>query len=174
MAEDKKKKKKEGDKGNKKKGLPPLVLVAVGAALGGAGVVFVAPRHEPVTVDPTPLVPKKVQVEVDKSIDHNFNPRVERGKSMGSVKIKFNYVTLEQDSEIAEELIKRNWDRMTSNVLLFLSSQTPEQIMDPENILHLEKQLRESMTLTLFPPEEGEKTGIAVVKEILWMKKQVQ
>ncbi len=169
------KSKKEGDKeSKKKKGLPPLVLVAVGAALGGVGMVFLAPKPDPVYADPTPFVPKKVQVEVDKPVEHSFNPRVSRGKAMAQVKFKFNYVTLEQDREVAEESIKHNWDRMSSVVLILLTAQTPEQIMDPKNNLHLEKQLRETMTLSLFPLEEGEKTGIAVVKEVLWMKKVVQ
>ena len=172
MAEDKNK--KEDEKSGKKKGLPALVLVAVGAALGGAGTVVMVPKQDPVSSNPAPQVPKKVFADVEEAVEHSFNPRATHGSAMASVKFKFNYVTLEQDREEARELVKRNWDRMTSRVLLLLSAQTPEQIKDSENSLHLEKQLREVMTLALFPPEEGEKAGIAVVKEILWMKKVVQ
>jgi len=172
VAEDKNK--KEDEKSGKKKGLPALVLVAVGAALGGAGTVVMVPKQDPVSSNPAPQVPKKVFADVEEAVEHSFNPRATHGSAMASVKFKFNYVTLEQDREEARELVKRNWDRMTSRVLLLLSAQTPEQIKDSENSLHLEKQLREVMTLALFPPEEGEKAGIAVVKEILWMKKVVQ
>ena len=172
MAEEKSK--KEDGKAGKKKGLPPLVLVAVGAALGGAGTVVMVPKPEPVHANPTPNVPKKVHADVEKSIEHSFNPKVSRGKAIAVVNFKFSYVTLEQDSEEAQQMIKRNWDRMTSKVLLLLADQTPKQIQDSENNLHLEKQLRETMTLTLFPPMEGDKAGIAVVREILWMKKVVQ
>lgn len=172
MADDKKK--KEGDKEGKKKGLPPIVLVAIGAALGGAGMVVMSPTPAPVESQHLPIVPVKVLTEVDKTVEHSFNPNTDRGKSMASVSFRFNYVTLEPDSAAAEEAVKHNWDRMSSSVLLLLSAQTPEQIKSTKNSLHLEKQLREAMTLSLFPPQEGEKTGIAVVKEILWRKKFVQ
>ncbi len=172
MAEDEKK--KEDAKEGKKKGLPPLVLVAVGAALGGAGVVFMAPKQEQVQDEPRPSVPEIIDCMVEDPIEHNFNPRTDRGRSAATFSFKFSYRVSKDNAEEAEALREKNWDLMKSKVLLLFMQHTPEELTDTKENIHLEKLMRETMTLSLFPPEEGGESGIAVVKDILWKKRLVQ
>lgn len=169
MADEKDKKKEEGEDG-KKKGLPPIVLVAVGAALGGAGTVFMLPTPEPDQAAHVPEVPEIERVLHPDAVEHNFNPRNNRSKAMAQIHLKFIYKTYKDDADAAHEEIKQHWEIMRSKVLFELQKQSPDELLHADNRPQLEKVLRETMTLSLFPAEDGEKTGIAVVDEVLITK----
>lgn len=166
MAEDKEKKDNE-DEGGKKKGLPPIVLVAVGAALGGAGMVFMSPapeeHHEPAEPEPEYKLLEHPDV-----IKLHFNPRQDRGSMMARVEFRFVYKLDMMDEAAALKSIKDHWNQMYSRILLRLSRETPQGLKDPDNRAHIENDLITEMSLTLFP--DGEQ----VVKQILWKDFYVQ
>jgi hypothetical protein len=92
VAEDKK---KDGDgkadEGKKKKGLPPIVMIAVGAIVGGAGRRLRDPtedrrgqgRGARLRARSTSSTPTRSRM--------TFNPRTKAGKGIGRVKFKFVY-----------------------------------------------------------------------------------
>ena len=89
MAEDKKEADSKAEGAKKKKGLPPFVLIAVGAIVGGAGVVFAVP---PKTVEvPQPV---KVYEPLDgthpDSIQHEFNPPTQPCKGIAPVALRYD------------------------------------------------------------------------------------
>lgn len=171
MADDNK---KEGDgkvDGGRKKGLPPIVLVAVGAALGGAGVVFAVP-------------PKKVEVHVQQaahtflSVQHpdlmefQFNPRSDVGKKYASASFYFVYGVRDDREDAAFEAIKAHWDRARSNVLELLGSRTMSDLNADNGMRVLAKDLVDELDAALFPGTREDKP--ARVSEILWSKWIVQ
>ena len=157
------KKTDEAQEGGKKKGLPPIVLVAVGAALGGAGVVFMSPSPEPVVVhEPAEPEPEYKLFEHPDLVKLHFNPRQERGSMVAKVEFQFVYKADANHAEQIVEDIKKHWNQMYSRVLLRLSRETPAGLRDPDNKPHLENDLIREISLSLFPEEN------AVVTQILW------
>ena len=172
MADNKKKDgdgKGEGDQ--KKKGLPAIVLVAAGAALGGAGVVFAVP-------------PKVVEVEVEAPhyeyidvvhpdvLDFTFNPTSKSGRGMASFKFQFVYTVREDREAEALELIKERWLDANSNMITMLSNRSMEELRTEPGIVMLEKAVIDDLDRTFFPAHNGDK--VAKVARFIWVKKIFQ
>lgn len=170
MADDKK---KEGDakaEGAKKKGLPPIVLIAVGAAVGGGGVVFLVP-------------PKQVEVKVEEPVyefvdlqhpdlmEFQCNPRTSAGKAYLSAAFYFVYRVREDREAEAVEAIKASWDRARSHVLQLLKARTMQELNAENGQRVLAKDLVDELDATMFP---GKGDKVATVTEILWSKWMVQ
>jgi flagellar basal body-associated protein FliL len=158
-------KKKEADAGGgKKKGLPAFVLVAAGAVLGGAGVVFaVPPKVKEVRVEAPHY--EDVDVTHPDSIKKSFNPRTRTGKGQARVEFKLVYTVREDRRGDAFELIRANWDQAQSNALMLLKNRSMEELQSDLGMRQLEKDLIEELDRTLFPnrPEK-----LARVTRVLW------
>lgn len=160
-------KKKEGDgkpEEGKKKGLPAIVMVAVGAILGGAGVVFAVP---PKVVE-KPVEQKKyelVDVTHPDLIDHSFNPK--SGRGIAQVKFRFIYTVREDLEEKAFDSIKENWEKARSQCLGILCSVSREELNSEAGKAYLRSNLVDELDRTLFPDRP---TKIAKVTDILWDK----
>ncbi len=167
MAEDKKEADSKAEGAKKKKGLPPFVLIAVGAIVGGAGVVFAVP---PKTVEvPQPVkVYETLDVTHPDSIQHEFNPRTKAGKGIGRVALKFVYRVREDQEAAAFEQIKEHWEIANSNVLLLLKARSMEELQSESGVRMLEKDIQDDLDRTLFPTENGQK--IARVSRVMWSK----
>lgn len=166
MADEKKKPEGEEAEG-KKKGLPAIVLVALGAAAGGAGTVFMSPKqvedHGP--VEPTPDFQLKEHPDVVKL---HFNPMQERGSNLAKVEFHFVYKLDVNREEEVLEAIKTNWNQMFSRVLFRLRRETPNSLRDQDANDLLAHDLISEMSLALFPE------GQAVVKDIVWKSFYIQ
>ena len=167
MADEKTKDASAKPEGKKKKGLPPLVLIAVGAIAGGAGVVFAVP---PKTVEVKQEVkpPELVDVTHPDVIQHEFNPRTKAGKGMGRVALKFVYRVREDQEATAFDSIKENWEQANSNVLLILKTRSMEELGSEAGMRTLEKDILDDLDRTLFPGDA--KTKTARVTRVMWSK----
>lgn len=166
MAEDKN---QEPDKAEtpKKKGLPPLVLIAVGAIVGGAGVVFAVPPKTVEVVQPAKVY-ETLDVTHPDLIQHEFNPRTKAGKGIGRVALKFVYRVREDHEQAAFEQIKENWELANSNVLLLLKTRSMEELQSESGVRMLEKDILDDLDRTLFPERDGHR--IAKVSRVMWSK----
>ncbi|MCA8965912.1 MAG: hypothetical protein H6838_01085 [Planctomycetes bacterium] len=165
MAEDKK---KEADaKAGKKKGLPPIVMIAVGAILGGAGVVFAVPPKT-VEVKVEEPVHEFVDVTHPDQIKHEFNPRTKAGKGIASLALKFVYTVREDREGEAFEQIKEHWDVANSNVLVIMKQRSMEELQAESGVRILEKDVLDDLDRTLFPEVDGHK--VAKVTKVIWMR----
>lgn len=168
MAEDKNKEVEDKAGGApKKKGLPPLVLVAVGAIVGGAGVVFAVPPKTIEVVEPVKVY-ETLDVTHPDLIQHEFNPRTKAGKGIGRVALKFVYRVREDQEGAAFEQIKEHWELANSNVLLLLKTRSMEELQSESGVRMLEKDILDDLDRTLFPEHDGRK--IAKVSRVMWSK----
>ena len=166
MADDKKKEADgKAEDGKKKKGLPPVVLVALGAALGGAGVVFAVPPKT-VEVKAPVVVLATEQIEHPDKLEFRFNPRAETGKSYASVSFTFEYSVREDKKDAAFEAIKHGWGRARSQVTELLCGMTAQELQSPGGKRILAKSLIETLDATLFPTDGHEK--VATVNLVNW------
>ncbi len=167
MAEEKQKEDPKADAGKKKKGLPPIVMIAVGAIAGGAGVVFAVP---PKTIEVKQEVKPVEYVDVTHPdvIQHEFNPRTKAGKGVGRVALKFVYRVREDQEGEAFEKIKENWEQANSNVLLILKTRSYEELQTEAGVRTLEKDILDDLDRTLFPGDP--KTKIARITRVMWSK----
>ena len=168
------KKKKDGDgkdEEGKKKGLPPIVLIAVGAMLGGAGVVFaVPPKIVEVEVEEAHL--ELIDVEHPDILDFTFNPVSKTGRGIASFKFRFVYTVREDLEGDAFELVKERWLQINSNILMILSNRSMEELKTDSGIRMLEKDVIDDMNRTLFPAHND--VQIASVARLMWVKKLFQ
>ncbi|MCA8954255.1 MAG: flagellar basal body-associated FliL family protein [Planctomycetes bacterium] len=167
-------KKKDGDEKTdeaKKKGLPAIVLVAAGAALGGVGVVFAVPPKV-VEVEVEQPVFELVDIEHPDVLEFTFNPVSKTGRGIASFKFQFVYTVREDREEEAFELIKEKWRQVNSNILLILSNRSMDELRTESGIRMLEKDLIDDIDRTLFPERDGEK--VAKIARILWIKQLFQ
>lgn len=157
----------KADGGKKKKGLPPIVMIAIGAIAGGAGVVFaVPPKTIAVKEEVKPV--EFVDVTHPDVIQHEFNPRTKAGKGIGRVALKFVYRVREDQEETAFEQIKENWEQANSNVLLILKTRSMEELNSESGALTLQKDIQDDLDRTLFPGDP--KTKVARVTRVMWSK----
>lgn len=172
MAEDKK---KEGDgkaeEGKKKKGLPAIVMVAVGAVVGGAGVVFAVPPKEKVVVQAPPHF-EVVDVTHPDVIEHEFNPKSKAGRGIARFSFKFVYSVREDLEKDAYALIKDNWETAKSNVLEVLSNRSIEELNSETGRTLLMSDLVDDLDRSLFPGKKEDK--IARVERVIWVKRLYQ
>lgn len=167
MAEEKK---KEGDgkadEGKKKKGLPPIVLIAVGAIVGGAGVVFaIPPKVKEVKVEAPHF--EEIDVTHPDPIKKTLNPRSRTGKGTARVEFKFVYTVLENREEEAFESIKTHWEQANSNALMLLKNRSMEELQSDLGMRTLEKDLIDELDRVMFPGKGDEK--VATITRILWV-----
>lgn len=150
-----------------KRKLPALVLVAIGAVAGGAGVAIAVPqRTVEVRVEPKP--PAFVDVTHPDAIEHEFNPRTQAGKAFGRVAFKFVYTVRDDREKAAFDAIKVNWWLAKSSSLLLLKARTPAELNSESGQRVLEKDLLDALDKDLFPGKGEEK--VARITKIVWDK----
>ena len=171
MAEDKKKDADGKAEGKQKRGLPAIVMVAVGAIAGGAGVVFVVPPKQ-IEVPAQAKKYEPVDVTHPDFIEHAFNPKSKAGRGIATMKFLFVYTVREDLEADAFAMIKENWSLAKSNTLLILTNRSIEEFNNEASIRILEKDLIDDLDRTLFPGKKGEK--IARVTRVLWDKRLFQ
>lgn len=165
MSDDKKKEADpKAEEGKKKKGLPPIVMIAVGAIVGGAGVVFAIPPKT-VEVKVEEPVYELVDVRHPDSIKVTFNPRTKAGKGTARVEFKFVYRVREDLEEQAFEQIKANWEQANSNALMLLRKRSMEELQSETGMQILAADLIADLDRTLFATAEPR---IAKVVNVLW------
>jgi flagellar basal body-associated protein FliL len=163
VAEDKKKEADAKAEGGKKRGLSAIVMVAVGAVLGGAGVVFaVPPKKVEVVVEKPP--PRIQPIKHPDVVEITFNPQTEAGKGFASIKFKFTYEVREDLEQEAYKQVADNWDRARSNCLFMLGARTSRELGSDSGKRALVKDLTDELDHALFP-DDGHK--IARVSEVL-------
>jgi flagellar basal body-associated protein FliL len=164
-------KKKEGDAkvdAAPKKRLPTLVLVALGAIAGGAGVVFAVPPKT-IEVKVEAKVHEIVDVTHPDPIAHDFNPRTKPGNRIMRVQFKFVYTVREDREPDAFGLIKQHWDQVNSDVLVLLKQRSAEELQSDGGRAMLEKDIIDDLDRVLFPAgQNGEK--VARVTRVMWSK----
>ena len=165
MADDKKQADQKSEDGKQKKGLPPIVLIALGALVGGAGVVFAVPPKT-VEVEKEPVVYEQIDVTHPDLIKKEFNPRTRAGKGVARVSFKFVYTVREDLEDAAFAQIEQNWEHANSNVLLILKTRSMEELQSETGVRMLEHDLIQDLDRTLFPEHGGHK--VARVSRILW------
>lgn len=175
MAEEKEKK-QEGEAKvepatKKKRGFPAIAMVAAGAILGGAGVVFAVPPKE-VKVPEAKKPLELVDVTHPDYIEHAFNPKTKAGRGIATMKFKFVYTVREDLEREAFEQIKVNWDAACSNTLGILTNRSIEEFNTEASLRILEKDLIDDLDRTVFPTVKGEK--LARVTRIIWNKRLYQ
>jgi flagellar basal body-associated protein FliL len=161
---DDKKKEDSNDEG-KKKGLSPLVMIAIGALVGGAGVVFaIPPKTVEVEVEAPPL--EYVEVEHPDLILHTFNPRQRAGKGVAKVSFRFVFTVREDLQDAAYEAMKLHWNMANSKVLSVLRSRSVKELQSETGERMLEHDLIKALNEVFFHVEGGD--PIAQITEIMW------
>lgn len=160
---------KDGE--GKKKGLPAIALIAIGACLGGAGVVFaIPPKKVEVHVEAPPV--KVIPVQHPDLMEYTFNPRTDSGKAYASLSFYFVFEVREDEEALAFDQIKLHWDRAHSNCLLLLKARTLRELNSENGQRVLAKDLADELNASLFAPKDGVK--VARVSEVLWKKWMIQ
>ena len=149
------------------KTLLSLVLVALGAVAGGAGVVVAVPPKTIEQKGPEPVY-EFVDVVHPDPILHEFNPRSKVGKGIARVQLKFVYTVREDREAKAFARIEQQWEQVISNVLVLLKSRSMEQLRSDVGVAMLEKELIDDLDRTLFPGKGDQK--IARVTRVMWSK----
>jgi flagellar basal body-associated protein FliL len=166
VADDNNKEEEQGQDGAKqKRGLPAVLLIAVGAMLGGAGVVFAVPPKT-VEVPVSKPVYEIVDVVHPDLIRKEFNPRARVGKGVARVSFKFVYTVREDREQEAFEHIKEHWEQANSDVLLILKTRSMEELQAEAGVRMLEHDLIQALERTMFPGAKDERA--ASVTRILW------
>lgn len=155
----------------KKKALPVIAMVAAGAILGGAGVVFAVPPKE-IKVAETKKPLELVDVTHPDYIEHAFNPKSKAGRGIATMKFKFIYTVREDRERDAFEQIKTNWDLANSNTLCILTNRSIDEFNSEAGLRILEKDLIDDLDRTVFPTVRGEK--LARVTRVIWNKRLYQ
>jgi hypothetical protein len=158
---------KEAEAPKVKKGIPALILVAVGAMIGGAGTVFALPPKKVEVKQPKPPA-RVIQVQHPDLMEYVFNPRTEAGKAAASMSFYFVYEVNEDREKEAFEQIKVNWDRARGRCMLTLKSRMAKDLNSESGLLVLSKDLMVDLDAALFPAIKGDK--VARVTEVLWAK----
>lgn len=147
--------------GPAKRGLPRLVLVAVGAALGGVGVVFAVPPKK-VVVEVPEKAHEYVLCDSTEPMCFTVNPNSNRGKAVVVIKFGFQYKVREDRESHASEFVKVNWAKAESNVLLLLRGRDAAEFRDPNFDVTLQRDIQEELNNILFPGSKDEKIATVV------------
>jgi len=161
------KKKEENEEGKKKKGLPAIVMIAIGAVVGGAGVVFAVPPKTVVEQAPAPVF-EDVFITHPDVIEIEFNPRQRTGKAVARMSFKFVYkvhqdVKKTDKQDAAIKLIGQNWDSATATSLELLRSRTVKELGSEMGSKILKHDLIERLNNSFFPGEHP----VAQVSDVL-------
>ncbi len=151
-----------------KRRFPPFLFVALGAVLGGAGVVAAVPQKKP---EPPAVKqpPRIIPVQHPDLLEFVFNPRTEAGKAAASISFYFVYKVSVDLEDKAFEHIKANWDRARSGCIDLLTGRMVKDMNTEAGKATLAKDLIAELDATLFPPEPGGEK-VAQVSEVLWAK----
>lgn len=175
MAEEKKKEAdgKAEDGKKKKKGLPPIVMVAIGAIVGGAGVVFAVPPKEKVVKVEEPHY-EVIDVRHPDEIQHEFNPK-SRGAGRGIARMSFKFVySVREDLEPkAFALIKEHWEEGKAAALDVFANRSIEELNSEAGRRMLEKDMIDELDRALFPAAKKDEK-IARVTRVIWQKRLFQ
>ena len=167
-------------------GLLPVLLVAVGAAIGGAGVVVLSPK--PLPVEPGPPAPEIVAYEHPEPLAFVFNPQVKRGSKTAQVEIKFVY---EADRRLVEgdrprggesaggepatavrlppvlDAIKTYWNKASARCFEVLSNQDVDTLQSPDGKRYIKRLLIDELNATLFPEQQAKVVDVYLMKMIV-------
>lgn len=159
MADDKKKDAEA--KPGKKRAIPAIVMVVVGAIAGGAGVVTMLPPKT-VEVVKEPEVIEYKNPWVKEEIGHTFNPR--DSKRLATVALKLRFTARNELEEQAVELIKSNWPVVNAVTLEFLKRRTVEELGNSTAEQVMRREIQEELNRRLFA--EVGKEPIARISDI--------
>lgn len=150
-----------------RKTLLSIILIALGAMAGGAGVVVAVPPKTVEVVVREPVF-EFVDVVHPDPILHEFNPRSKVGKGIARVQLKFVYTVREDRESKAFARIEQQWEQVISNVLVLLKSRSMEELRSDVGVAMLEKELIDDLDRTLFPGKGDQK--VARVTRVMWSK----
>ncbi len=150
--------------GKKKGRFMPVILAALAAGLGGAGVVLLTSPS--VKKEETGArLPEYQLVEHEDIMKFLVNPQTERGGRI-TARIGFRFVYKRDKHKAKRTLrsIKDYWNKAYSRCLMVISNQDVKFLSTAEGKQTLRRALVGELTLTLFPPPDK----IAIVQNILW------
>lgn len=197
MADDKDKKGDGEESGKKGGGLMPVIFVAIGAALGGAGTVVMSPSP---TDEEAHHVRQEFLVAHPDSIELQFHPRPSSPGGptrLARCIFKFEYRTsaydptghgdsaggghgapgggggkkgpqLSAEEKAFLEGMKLHWTPMEAAVLHLLSDYTESELIDNSRRDEITRRLQDLMTRVLFP------SGEAVVERVYILQMLIQ
>ncbi len=171
MAEDTKK--EDGSEEGKKKGMSPLVLIAIGALVGGAGVVFAVPAKtvEVHVAEPAPEWSEPTyHPDV---IEHTFNPVQDVGR--GTAKFDFTFMYRYREDVEAEALkTMQAYMRLAeSNTFKLLEQRSMKQLRSSAGLAAVEADLLDELNATLFKDFNADEK-LAEVTAIVWQGRLFQ
>lgn len=147
--------------GATKRGLPKLVLVAVGAALGGVGVVFAVPPKK-VVVEVPQTAHEYVLCDHPEEMEFKVNPKSNSGKPLVVIKFGIKYKVREDREEHALRFAEVNWSKAESNVLLLLRGRHASEFRNSNFDATLQRDIQEELDNILFPGSKDEKVATVV------------
>jgi len=155
----------------KKKGLSPLVLIAVGAVLGGAGVVIGVPAKT-VEVPVAPVSYGDVDVLHLDVITKTFNPKTRAGKAVAKVSFQFQFTCREDRYDSAYQLVSDRWEYGLTAVGKVLRRTSVKELTTEAGETMLEARLVDALNEELFHAAGGE--ALAEVTKIVNLEIQLQ
>lgn len=177
------KKKEDNPEEAKKKGMSPLVMIAVGAVLGGAGVVFGVPAKT-VEVEVHAPPPTILDIKHPDVITKTFNPKTRAGNAVAKVSFRFRYECSEDVYDDAFAQLEENYDDAKHAVMLVLHRTSVQALQSETGLELLASELVRALNQELFgvhvetevgAPGEGDgHAPIAQVTRILWDDIQLQ
>lgn len=163
-------KKDSGEEQEKKGGLmKPLMMVAVGAMLGAAGVVFTSGKgedHGDGQHEAEHQEVEKKKFELPDVMEFSFQPRTDSGKQSAVMHLRVVY-EVEDDAELqqeAREYAKLYWNQAYAACLRILRESHADDFQGEAQALLL-AELRDELSYVLFPIK-GDKR-IATVIDVL-------
>ena len=149
----------------KKRRLLPIILVAVGAILGGAGTAFFLPKMNPASRQP--VQPRIVTATHPDVIELVFNPRTEHGHKQARVSFNIRYEADMNERDRILALMAEHWDLMRSRALMTLMRRTPQELHSDDGIRHLTSDLVKELQSALFPDDDAKIVDIAIQQIIV-------
>lgn len=137
-----------------------MFLVALGAALGGAGIVLSTPPASE-EGESGGRAPEFQLVEHEDVMKFLVNPQSE-GRTTARVGFRFVYKRDKHKAKQTLKSIRDFWNKAYSRCLVVISNQDAKFLSTAEGKQALRKMLVSELTLTLFPQK------IAIVEDILW------
>lgn len=148
--------------------LSAMFLVALGAGLGGAGVVLCLPPPPKLESARTPA-PEYELVEHENVMRFRVNPQTEQGNRItASVGFRFVYKRDKHKAKKALKAITDYWNQAYSRCLMVISNQDERFLASADGKQALRRMLVSELTLSFFP----QKT--AAVEDILWTEYLLQ
>ncbi|MGC6488553.1 MAG: hypothetical protein ACON4Z_12980 [Planctomycetota bacterium] len=165
------KNKEENTDAPKKKGMSPLVLIAVGAVLGGAGVVVGVPAKT-VEVPAAAVTYSDLNVLHEDVITKTFNPKTRAGKAVAKVSFQFRFSCREDRYDPAYQLVADRWEDGLGAVGKVLRRTSVKELTTEAGETMLEARLVDALNDELFHADGGE--ALAEVTKIVNLEIQLQ